>query len=93
MVIANFLADKRTVPAYLKHAPDIGFTVIDIVAPPLRRRDRADQGADHGHGFFDHHERILRRVGVRPKRLEVMQESGSLFAEKARAEGRSRIGG
>jgi predicted acyltransferase len=33
MVIANFLADKTIVPAYLKHAPDIGLTVIDLIAP------------------------------------------------------------
>ena len=33
MVIANFLADKTIVPAFLKHAPDIGLTVIDLIAP------------------------------------------------------------
>ena len=33
MVIANFLARSNTVPSWLKHAPDIGFTVIDIIAP------------------------------------------------------------
>ena len=33
MVIANFLADKAIVPPPLKHAPDIGFTVIDLIAP------------------------------------------------------------
>lgn len=33
MVIANFLADKAVVPAFLKHAPDIGLTVIDLIAP------------------------------------------------------------
>ena len=33
MVIANFIAGVQWVPAWLKHAPDIGFTVIDLVAP------------------------------------------------------------
>lgn len=33
MVIANFLADKTIVPPFLKHAPDIGLTVIDLIAP------------------------------------------------------------
>jgi predicted acyltransferase len=33
MVAANFLADKSVVPAWLKHAPDTGLTVIDIIAP------------------------------------------------------------
>ncbi len=33
MVIANFLGGVHTVPAWLKHAPDIGLTVIDLIAP------------------------------------------------------------
>lgn len=33
MVLANFLAGVRWIPAWLKHAPDIGLTVIDIIAP------------------------------------------------------------
>jgi predicted acyltransferase len=33
MVIANYLADVATVPGWLKHAPDIGVTVIDLIAP------------------------------------------------------------
>jgi predicted acyltransferase len=33
MVLANFLADKEIVPAWLKHAPDVGLTVIDLIAP------------------------------------------------------------
>ncbi|NMC61381.1 MAG: DUF1624 domain-containing protein [Candidatus Methanofastidiosa archaeon] len=33
MVIANFLARSNTVPSWLKHAPDIGFTIIDLIAP------------------------------------------------------------
>lgn len=33
MVLANYLAGVESVPAWLKHAPDVGFTVIDLVAP------------------------------------------------------------
>jgi predicted acyltransferase len=33
MVLANFLAGVEHIPAWLKHAPDVGLTVIDLVAP------------------------------------------------------------
>jgi predicted acyltransferase len=33
MVLADYLADINTVPAWLKHAPDVGYTVIDLIAP------------------------------------------------------------
>ena len=33
MVLANYLYNVTTVPAWLKHAPDIGLTVIDLIAP------------------------------------------------------------
>ncbi len=33
MVIANFIAGVVWIPAWLKHAPDVGFTIIDLVAP------------------------------------------------------------
>lgn len=33
MVGGGYLADVHVVPAFLKHAPDIGFTVADAVAP------------------------------------------------------------
>jgi predicted acyltransferase len=33
MVIANFIGGVQDVPAWLKHAPDIGLTVIDLIAP------------------------------------------------------------
>jgi predicted acyltransferase len=33
MVLADYLAGPHVVPAWLKHAPDVGFTVIDIIAP------------------------------------------------------------
>ncbi|MEW5869554.1 MAG: heparan-alpha-glucosaminide N-acetyltransferase domain-containing protein [Chloroflexota bacterium] len=33
MVLANYAADVETLPAALKHAPDVGLTIIDLVAP------------------------------------------------------------
>jgi predicted acyltransferase len=33
MVLANFLAGVNAVPSWLKHAPDAGLTVADLVAP------------------------------------------------------------
>jgi len=33
MVPANFMVGIQIVPAWLKHAPDIGLTVIDLIAP------------------------------------------------------------
>ncbi len=33
MVLANYLGGVRVAPAWLKHAPDIGLTVIDLIAP------------------------------------------------------------
>jgi predicted acyltransferase len=33
MVLANFMTGIHTIPAWLKHAPDIGLTVIDFIAP------------------------------------------------------------
>jgi len=56
MVIANFIAGVDRVPAWLKHAPDAGFTVVDLVAPmfifaigltyaPSARRRLAESGA------------------------------------------------
>jgi len=33
MVLANYLAGVNWIPAWLKHAPDIGLTVIDLIAP------------------------------------------------------------
>src|SRR5512140_710666 len=33
MVLANYLAGVTLVPAWLRHAPDIGLTVIDLIAP------------------------------------------------------------
>jgi predicted acyltransferase len=33
MVLANYLAGVSWIPAWLKHAPDIGLTVIDLIAP------------------------------------------------------------
>ncbi len=33
MTLADYLADVNRVPAWLKHAPDVGYTVIDLIAP------------------------------------------------------------
>jgi predicted acyltransferase len=33
MLIANYLEHVHAVPAWLKHAPDVGLTVVDFVAP------------------------------------------------------------
>ena len=33
MVLANYLAGVESIPAWLKHAPDIGMTIIDLIAP------------------------------------------------------------
>ncbi len=33
MVLANFMGGVLLIPAWLKHAPDIGLTVIDLIAP------------------------------------------------------------
>jgi predicted acyltransferase len=33
MVLANFMGGVYRVPAWLKHAPDVGLTVIDLIAP------------------------------------------------------------
>ncbi len=33
MVLANFLAGVEIVPAWLKHAPDVGLTITDLIAP------------------------------------------------------------
>lgn len=63
MVIVNFLAGVRPVPAWLKHAPDIGgLTFVDLIAPAFifmvgltyglsfrKRLDRAGAGATLQH--------------------------------------------
>jgi predicted acyltransferase len=33
MSLADFLSDVNAVPSWLKHSPDIGYTVIDLIAP------------------------------------------------------------
>lgn len=33
MVLANFMGGVLVIPAWLKHAPDVGLTVIDLIAP------------------------------------------------------------
>jgi predicted acyltransferase len=33
MALANFMGGVQAIPAWLKHAPDVGLTVIDLIAP------------------------------------------------------------
>ena len=33
MILANYMNNVQVIPAWLKHAPDIGYTVIDLIAP------------------------------------------------------------
>src|SRR5512136_285651 len=33
MVLADYLSKPESVPAWLKHAHDVGFTIIDLIAP------------------------------------------------------------
>ena len=33
MILANYMNNVQLIPAWLKHAPDIGYTVIDLIAP------------------------------------------------------------
>jgi predicted acyltransferase len=33
MVLANYTGGASIIPAWLKHAPDVGLTVIDLIAP------------------------------------------------------------
>jgi predicted acyltransferase len=57
MVVANFIAGNRSIPTFLKHASDIGLTIVDLIAPlfvfaigltycgSARRRSENDRGA------------------------------------------------
>ena len=63
MVLANFMSAILLIPAWLKHAPDIGLTVIDLIAPffifaisltygqAFQRRLERD-GAFHAYSYF-----------------------------------------
>ena len=33
MILANYMNNVEIIPGWLKHADDIGFTVIDLIAP------------------------------------------------------------
>jgi predicted acyltransferase len=33
MVLANYMGGVKLIPAWLKHAPDVGLTIIDLIAP------------------------------------------------------------
>lgn len=73
MVIANYLADVTTIPGWLKHAPDVGLTVIDLIAPFFifaigltygssyrSRRERDGAGKAWGHFL----RRFLSLIGI-----------------------------
>src|SRR5512136_339805 len=73
MVIANFVAEVSSVPLWLKHPRDIGFTVVDQIAPcfifaigltygaSLRRRlARGDALGTYTHFFV----RAMALVGI-----------------------------
>ena len=73
MVIANYLADIVTIPPWLKHAPDIGLTPIDLIAPffifaialtygPSYRRRVGQCGAGRTWGHFLR--RFLAIIGI-----------------------------
>lgn len=72
MVGGNYLSGIQAVPAFLKHAPDIGFTIADSVAPAfvfviglnfgpsLARRTRQGAGAAYRHFL----RRYLALIGI-----------------------------
>jgi len=73
MILANFVGGIQVIPAWLKHAPDIGLTVIDLIAPffifaigltyglSFNRRLERD-GAIRAYGYFVN--RYLAIVGL-----------------------------
>lgn len=73
MVLVNFLAGVDSIPAWLKHAPDVGLTVTDLVAPFFmfaialtfgkswqRRSARAGKGPAYQHFIL----RALELIGI-----------------------------
>ena len=34
MILANYMNNVSLIPSWLKHSDDIGYTVIDLIAPP-----------------------------------------------------------
>jgi len=49
MVVGDYIAGVHFVPAFLKHAPDIGLTVADVVAPGFVFAIGLTSGASFGH--------------------------------------------
>lgn len=72
MVAGNFIAGVAAIPAWLKHAPDLGLTVADVVAPAFvfvigltfrdsfRRRACVSRGAAYRHFVV----RYLSLIGI-----------------------------
>ena len=73
MVLADYLSRIERVPAFLKHAPGVGLTVIDLIAPmfifaialvfkPSFQRRRARDG--HKHTMMHFIRRFLALIGI-----------------------------
>ena len=73
MVLVNYAANVRTVPSWFKHAPDIGLTPADLVAPmfifaigltfgPSARRRRESDATGTVIGYFAR--RFLALIGI-----------------------------
>jgi len=71
MVLANYLGGVKSIPAWLKHSPDIGLTVIDLIAPlfifaigltyglSARRRVASDGPGKMFNHFFERYMALL----------------------------------
>jgi predicted acyltransferase len=88
MVIANYLSDVTTIPGWLKHAPDIGLTAIDLIAPlfifaigltygPSWRRRRERDGTTRAVGHFIRRYLALIGIGAIISAGEAMIGSGT----------------
>jgi len=88
MVLANHLADITSVPAWLKHAPDVGLTPIDLVAPffifaigltygPSYRGRLSRDGLPRTYGHFLRRSLALIGIGAIISAGEVMVGQGA----------------
>ena len=88
MVIANHLADIASIPAGLKHAPDVGLTPIDLIAPffifaigltygPSYRGRLSRDGLARAYGHFIRRWLALIGIGAIISAGEVMVGQGA----------------
>jgi predicted acyltransferase len=88
MVIANHLADITSVPAWLKHAPDVGLTPIDLIAPififaigltfgPSYRGRLSRDGLPRAYGHFLRRSLALIGIGAIISAGEIMVGQGA----------------